>query len=82
MFNTTGYNYRDAPGNAFYDNTYTSGSYDRIIEDRDYFRLRKGFNTNLGLEYFITEESSITGSVFYRTSKSEDETEKYQPKVY
>ncbi|HAI41204.1 MAG TPA: TonB-dependent receptor, partial [Maribacter sp.] len=75
LFNTTGYNYRDAPGNAFYDNTYTSGSYDRIIEDRDYFRLRKGFNTNLGLEYFITEESSITGSVFYRTSKSEDETE-------
>ncbi|MDF4222823.1 TonB-dependent receptor [Maribacter sp. M208] len=75
LFNTTGYNYRDAPGNAFYDNTYTSGSYDRIIEDRNYFRLRKGFNTNLGLEYFITEESSITGSIFYRTSKSEDETE-------
>ncbi|MBQ4915537.1 TonB-dependent receptor [Maribacter sp. MMG018] len=75
IFNTTGYSYRDAPGNAFYDNTYTSGSYDRIIEDREYNRLRKGFNTNLGLEYFLTETSSITGSVFYRTSDSEDDTE-------
>ncbi|MDO1514394.1 TonB-dependent receptor [Maribacter confluentis] len=75
IFNTTGYSYRDAPGNAFFDNTYTSGSFDRIIEDREYNRMRKGFNTNLGLEYFITEESSITGSVFYRTSDSEDSTE-------
>ncbi|WP_339841094.1 TonB-dependent receptor [uncultured Maribacter sp.] len=75
LFNTTGYNYRDAPGNAFYDNTYSSGSFDRIIEDREYNRLRKGFNTNLGLEYFLTESSSVTGSVFYRSSDSEDETE-------
>ncbi|SIQ75628.1 TonB-dependent receptor domain-containing protein [Maribacter ulvicola] len=75
LFNTTGYSYRDAPGNAFFDNTYSSGSFDRIIEDRAYNRLRKGFNTNLGLEYFLTEQSSITGSVFYRTSKSEDETD-------
>ncbi|MRH99740.1 TonB-dependent receptor [Kriegella sp. EG-1] len=75
IFNTTGYSYRDAPGNAFYDNTYTSGSYDRIYEDREYNRLRKGFNTNLGLEYFITDKSSITGSVFYRTSDGDDLTE-------
>ncbi|WP_282113364.1 TonB-dependent receptor domain-containing protein [Maribacter stanieri] len=75
LFNTTGYSYRDAPGNAFFDNTYSSGSFDRIFEDREYSRLRKGFNTNLGLEYFLTEQSSLTGSVFYRTSKSEDGTE-------
>lgn len=75
LFNTTGYSYRDAPGNAFFDNTYSSGSFDRIFEDREYNRLRKGFNTNLGLEYFLTEQSSLTGSIFYRTSKSEDITE-------
>ncbi|MEO9892895.1 TonB-dependent receptor [Aurantibacter sp.] len=75
IFNTTGYSYRDAPGNAYFDNTYTSGSYDRIYEDREYNRLRKGFNTNLGLEYFITDNSSLTGSVFYRTSDGEDLTE-------
>ena len=75
IFNTTGYRYRDAPGNAFFDNTYTSGRFDRVFEDRIYNRLGKSFNTNLGAEYFITEESSITGSVFYRTSKGEDVTE-------
>lgn len=75
VFNTTGYSYRDAPGNAFFDNVYTSGRFDRIVEDRIYNRLGKNFNTNLGLEYFITEKSSITGSVFYRTSTGEDLTE-------
>ena len=75
LFNTTGYRYRDAPGNAFFDNTYSSGSFDRIVEDRLINRTDKGFNTNLGLEYFITEESSITGSVFYRKSKDDDLTD-------
>ncbi len=75
IFNTTAYSYRDAPGNAFFDNTYTSGRFDRVIEDRIYNRLGKSFNTNLGAEYFITDESSITGSIFYRTSTGEDVTE-------
>ncbi len=75
IFNTTGYRYRDAPGNAFFDNSYTSGNFDRIFEDREYNRQDKSFNTNLGMEYFITEKSSITGSVFYRTSKDEDVTD-------
>lgn len=75
IFNTTGYRYRDAPGNAFFDNTYSSGNFDRIFENREYNRLNKGFNTNLGLEYFLTEKSSITGSVFYRASKGEDITD-------
>lgn len=75
IFNTTGYRYRDAPGNAFFDNTYTSGSFRRVLEDRIYNRRDKSFNTNLGAEYFITENSSITGSIFYRLSKDEDLTE-------
>jgi len=75
IFNTSGYRYRDAPGNAFFDNTYTSGSFDRVLEDRLYNRLDKSFNNNLGAEYFITENSSITGSVFFRISKDDDLTE-------
>lgn len=75
IFNTTGYRYRDAPGNAFFDNTYTSGSFDRVIEDRIYNRLDKGFNTNFGAEYFFNEKSSLTGSIFYRISNDEDVTE-------
>ncbi|MCO5723653.1 TonB-dependent receptor domain-containing protein [Robiginitalea marina] len=75
LFNTTGFRYRDAPGNAFFDNTYTSGSFDRIIEDRDTKRLNRSFNTNLGLEYFFTERSSLTGSFFWRFSRDRDLTE-------
>ncbi|MFC4097793.1 TonB-dependent receptor domain-containing protein [Euzebyella saccharophila] len=75
IFNTTGYRYRDSPGNAFFDNTYTSGSFDRVIEDREYNRLGKSFNTNLGFEYFLNEQSSVTASIFYRNSQDEDETE-------
>lgn len=75
IFNTLGYRYRDAPGNAFYDNTYTSGSFDRVIEDRIYNRQDQGFNVNLGMEYFLTEKSSITGSIFMRFSEDDDLTE-------
>jgi len=75
LFNTIGYRYRDAPGNAFFDNTYNSGSFDRVYEDRIYNRLDKDFNTNLGLEYFLTEKSSVTGSFFLRLSKDQDITD-------
>ena len=74
IFNTTGYRYRDAPGNAFFDNTYTVGSFDRIVEDRHIDRLDRSFNTNIGLEYFLTENSSITGSFFWRFGRDEDAT--------
>ena len=75
IFNTTGYRYRTSPGNAFFDNNYVSGRFDRIIEDRQYDRLRRGINTNLGAEYFINDNSSITGSIFYRTSTGNDVTQ-------
>lgn len=75
LFNTLGYSYRTSPGNAFYDNTYTSGDYDRIFEDRDITRKDKAFNANLGLEYFLTEKSSVTASVFGRFSDESDITE-------
>ncbi|MEJ2163281.1 MAG: TonB-dependent receptor [Robiginitalea sp.] len=74
LFNTIGWRYRDAPGNAFFDNTYTSGSFDRITEDRQIDRLDRNFNTNIGLEYFIDKSSSITGSFFWRFGRDEDVT--------
>ncbi|PKP25574.1 MAG: TonB-dependent receptor [Bacteroidetes bacterium HGW-Bacteroidetes-2] len=75
LFNTTGISYRDAPGNAFFDNTFENSQFSRTIENRDYNRLRKDFNTNLGIEYFLTENSSLTASGFYRTSVNEDDTQ-------
>jgi len=89
IFNTTSVRYRDAPGNAFFDNQYfpttftdpdtgeevtTDPTFDRVIEDRDYDRLNRGFNTNLGIEYFLTDRSSITASGFLRLGDDEDLT--------
>ena len=83
IFNTTGYRYRESPGSGFFDTRYFEDRqdafldnipYDRNIENRTYDRQDKGFNTNLGMEYYITEKSSITGTVFYRNGKDEDLT--------
>ncbi len=75
VFTTLGYSYREPPGNAFFDNRYTAGDFSRIIEDRDILRREQGYNINLGIEYFLTEESSLTGSVFSRISDELDNTE-------
>jgi len=64
-FTTIGYNYSDAPGNAYFE---TKSDLNNTIEDREYNRERKNFNSRFGLEYFLTENASITGSVLYRNS--------------
>ncbi len=79
IFNTTGYRYSSSPGNGYFDTRYNTTeditpTYERIIEDRDIQRLNRGFNTNLGLEYYLSDESSITGTVFYRNGNDVDET--------
>lgn len=77
LFTTIGYSYREPPGNGFADNTYFSddSAFDRIVEDRDINRINSGFNLNLGIEYFLTETSSLTASAFARTNDGEDITE-------
>jgi len=74
LFTAIGYSYRKPPGNGFFDNTFVDGAFDRIIEDRTISRRNSGFNGNLGLEYFLTETSSITASVFGRLNDGEDLT--------
>lgn len=77
IFNTLGYSFREPPGNGFFDNTFAegSGTFDRIIEDRDINRRNSGFNANLGIEYFLTETSSLTASAFGRINDGKDVTE-------
>ncbi|WP_417886920.1 TonB-dependent receptor domain-containing protein [Zunongwangia sp.] len=83
LFTTTGYRYNKAPGNAFFETNYNEirdDSYiedllfDYNVEDRDMDRERKNFNTNIGIEYYLSEMSSVTGSIFYRNSDKEDLT--------
>ena len=75
IFTNTSYRYRDAPGNALYEqeNFNADGSTASFQdEERGYQRQNEGFNTNIGFEYFIDDSSSITNSLVYRNSEGED----------
>ncbi|MCG2418945.1 TonB-dependent receptor family protein [Aequorivita sp. F47161] len=88
IFNTTGVYYRNGPGRAFFNNNYfprtfidengetvtVDPQFDQVIERRDYDRQGDGFNTNLGIEYFLTDKSSLTASGFYRKGGGKDVT--------
>jgi hypothetical protein len=76
IFNTTGIRYNESPGNASFNNTYFEDTVENplVIEDRKYDRERQGFNTNLGMEYFLTDSSSLTASGFYRNSDNDELT--------
>jgi outer membrane receptor for ferrienterochelin and colicin len=77
LFTTTGYRHRESPGNASYNNRYFNPDFEaaRYTERRKFDRMQKGVNTSLGIEYFLTESSSITASVFLRRSDDNDQTE-------
>ena len=84
IFNTTGFRYFDAPGQNWSDTRYRprpnaagdliAPEFDRIYEGREVTRLNRNFNTNLGVEYFLNEQSSLTASIFYRYGQDEDVT--------
>ncbi len=75
-FTTIGYNYSDSPGNAYFKNEYlqnnSSGRFQ--IENRTYDRERKDFNSRFGLEYFLTDNASLMGSILYRDSDRTTDT--------
>ena len=71
IFTNTTYRYRNAPGNALFEQENfnpdgTTASFQDEI--RDYQRERKGFNTNIGFELFFDDTSSLTNSFVYRNS--------------
>jgi outer membrane receptor protein involved in Fe transport len=71
FFSNFGYNYRSGPGNSFTDlRNLTNGVVTSSrIEDREWQRKRNSFNASVGLEYFLTKKSSLTGTVFYTNTK-------------
>ena len=77
LFTTTGVRYNESPGGGFFDTRYfenSSTDYSRIYEDRDIDRLSRNFNTNFGMEYFLNDQSSVTGTIFYRGGNDVDIT--------
>jgi len=73
FFTTGSYNLRETPGNSFTRSTFPSGN--TLEETRDFDRQRNGFTTNFGIEYYLDDNSSITGSVVFRDSDNENNTE-------
>lgn len=76
IFNTTSYDYRESPGNATNETEYFNDDEPStfLTEDRDFDRIRKGYSTNTGVEWYINETSSITASLVYRDSDNERNT--------
>ncbi|WP_139855248.1 outer membrane beta-barrel family protein [Aequorivita sinensis] len=76
IFNTTGYRYRESPGEAIFKNQYLANSIINplVIENRDSERIGRNFNTNLGIEYFLSDKTSITASGFFSLGNDDDET--------
>lgn len=80
FFNTSGYNYRESPGNALTETQYFNNYYDEDLmvdvdnpdtflnEQRNFERIRKGITTNTGVEWYITESTSLTNAFVYRNS--------------
>ncbi|WP_292944997.1 TonB-dependent receptor [Olleya sp. UBA1516] len=73
IFNTTGYSYREAPGNSFTSTQYkSSGNF--LDETNTFDRIRKGLTTNFGVEWYVNDSASLTTSVLYRDSDDENST--------
>ncbi len=76
IFNTTNYDYRESPGNALNETEFFNGDAPSTFleEEREFDRVRKGYSTNTGIEWYVNETSSLTASLVYRNSDNERNT--------
>ncbi|MCF7560046.1 TonB-dependent receptor [Sabulilitoribacter multivorans] len=83
LFSNIGFRYFDAPRNSFSDTRYFDRiennatvfpEYERIIEDEEVERLNRNYNASLGMEYFLSKKTSLTGSIFYRYGQDRDKS--------
>ena len=77
FFTNLGYSNRNSPGNASNQTQYFSddATYAFTDEDRKYSRERVNWNFNIGLEYFLSDNTSITASVLFRDSDQDQISE-------
>lgn len=86
LFNNSGYSYRNSPGNSttkteFFNTEYNADGL--LIQDdpntfrneyRTFERIRKGFNSNTGIEWYINPTTSLTSAFLVRKSDNSNET--------
>lgn len=75
LFTTTGYNYRNNPGNSLTNTEYlnddnTTSRY--VDERRENERLSKGYNSNFGMEWFLDKSTTWTNSINIRKNDGEN----------
>ncbi|WBX70283.1 TonB-dependent receptor domain-containing protein [Tenacibaculum retecalamus] len=75
LFSNIGYSYRKGPGNS--QTSFTNFNSDNTIkdyrdEDRTFDRKNKNFNASIGMEYYLNDNSSVTGNFVYRKSNGND----------
>jgi hypothetical protein len=76
FFTNSGYSDRTNNGKAVQDNVYKTPleSVERYVEERLFNRRRQGFNVNVGLDYQMTEKSSLTMSYLTNERDGDDRT--------
>lgn len=76
FFTNSGYSDRTNKGRAVQDNVYTDPleSVERYVEERQFNRRRQGFNVNTGLDYQMTEKTSLTMSYLTNERDGDDST--------
>lgn len=84
FFNTTSYTYRESPGKSSTETEYFNirrDEFGNVIEDkpntflnenRDSERESKNFTTNFGVEWYINDSASLTTSVVFRKSDTDN----------
>lgn len=66
FFTTSGYSYRESPGNSFTSTNYINNSNLLFEEERKFDRTSKGYNINAGVEWYLNKTTSITTSILYQ----------------
>ena len=75
FFTTSGYNYREVPGNSFTSSEFINTTPSTFLEEtREFDRIRKGLSINTGIEWYVNKTSSITAAVVFRESDNESNT--------
>ncbi|ULC58327.1 TonB-dependent receptor [Flaviramulus sp. BrNp1-15] len=77
LFSNLGFRYFSSPRNSFSDTEYfnaTEEDFNRIREDQEVERLNRNYNASLGMEYFLSKKTSLSGTLFYRYGQDRDKS--------
>ena len=78
VYTTSGYNYRNNPGNSITNTEYLNAdktTRNFIDETRTNDRLRKGYSTNFGMDWYLTDMATWSNTINLRRNLGNDNSE-------